>query len=79
MGEVGLKELKPSPPARENPPCQGEPSPSSRENPPCQMVEIRPGPDYPGARLPRFADCILRVNERPVHILLECILDLCHF
>ena len=75
-GGVSSRENLPAwrtPPSSENPPCQGEPPPT-RENPPGPDPpgpEPPPGPDPPsppGSRLQHT------VNERPVRILLECIL-----
>ena len=64
---------KENPPARENPPCQEEPP--GRENPP--PPGNRPPPPLPGRTPPPGSRLQHTVNERPVRILLECILVVC--
>ena len=64
------------PPGRENPPPrQGEPPSPGRENPPPRAgrapLEAEPPP---AGRTPTGSRLQHTVNERPVHILLECIL-----
>ena len=50
------------PPGRQTPPLRGRQTPTGRQNPPWQA-------DPPAGRPPAR-----KVNARPVHILLECIL-----